>query len=197
MKQVPWESMSAADPDGGKLGQAPHQRRSYPWPTHRTVAIPLVPGWRTDSQGADGEVRPVNLGPMTLTFSAGGVVLNPRGQVLVVNQKGTSWSLPKGHIDAGEEALEAARREVQEESGIGDLELAADLGTYRRQRIGGRGGTDEAELKQIAMYLFRTNRKVVAVRPGSPGPCESRLTAACRAHAEPKGGRGGNPQIPP
>ena len=50
--------------------------------------------------------------------SAGGVVLNGAGQVLVVNQKGTSWSLPKGHVEEGEDALSAARREIFEEAGI-------------------------------------------------------------------------------
>lgn len=52
------------------------------------------------------------------TRSAGGVVLNRQGLVLVVNQDGRTWSLPKGHVDAGEEPLEAARREAYEESGI-------------------------------------------------------------------------------
>ncbi len=47
---------------------------------------------------------------MKKTHSAGGVVTNGEGEVLVVSQRGTSWSLPKGHIDAGENALVAAKR---------------------------------------------------------------------------------------
>src|SRR4051794_29324422 len=70
-----------------------------------------------------------------VTRSAGGVVTNANGEVLVVNQRGTSWSLPKGHIEEGEEALEAARREIYEESGLTDLALIKPLGTYRRSRI--------------------------------------------------------------
>ena len=54
---------------------------------------------------------------MKHTQSAGGVVLNKKGEVLVVSQRGTSWSLPKGHIDKGEDALGAAKREIYEESG--------------------------------------------------------------------------------
>src|SRR6516225_11682673 len=56
-------------------------------------------------------------------LSAGGVVV--RGDELVVI---VSWrrapngarvlALPKGHIDVGESALEAASREVREESGV-------------------------------------------------------------------------------
>jgi 8-oxo-dGTP pyrophosphatase MutT (NUDIX family) len=53
---------------------------------------------------------------MIETKSAGGVVLNTTGEVLVVSQHGTSWSLPKGHIEDDEDAMTAARRETEEES---------------------------------------------------------------------------------
>ncbi len=36
--------------------------------------------------------------------------------------------LPKGHIDPGESATEAALRETSEEAGFGDLRILADLG---------------------------------------------------------------------
>ena len=45
-----------------------------------------------------------------ITKSAGGVVLNINKDVLIVNQNYDSWSLPKGHIDPGETAFEAAKR---------------------------------------------------------------------------------------
>lgn len=93
-----------------------------------------------------------------VTESAGGVVLNTKGEVLVVSQKGDSWSLPKGHIDPGEDALTAAKREVYEESGISELTLVKDIGTYERFRIGAGGkGEDASELKKIHMFLFTTN----------------------------------------
>lgn len=63
------------------------------------------------------------------TNSAGGVVSNTSREILVVNQHGESWSLPKGHIEKGETAIEAARREIDEESGITELELVRELGT--------------------------------------------------------------------
>ena len=65
---------------------------------------------------------------MRKTKSAGGVVLNKNGEVLIVNQHGNSWSLPKGHIEEGEEILEAAKRETYEESGIKNLTYIKDLG---------------------------------------------------------------------
>lgn len=41
---------------------------------------------------------------------------------LLVRQH-THWSLPKGHIEKGESALETARRELLEETGISDIRV--------------------------------------------------------------------------
>jgi ADP-ribose pyrophosphatase YjhB (NUDIX family) len=100
---------------------------------------------------------------MKKTRSAGGVVTNGEGEVLVVSQHGTSWSLPKGHIDPGESALVAAKREIYEESGIRELEFVRELGTYERHKIGVDGGDDPSELKVITMFLFRTGE--TSLRP--------------------------------
>src|SRR5215510_10208438 len=94
---------------------------------------------------------------MKATHSAGGVVLNKKGQVLVVNQRGKSWSLPKGHIEEGEETLAAARREIHEESGLEDLTFVKLLGSYERWRIGRDGGEDGSELKELTFFLFQAN----------------------------------------
>lgn len=109
---------------------------------------------------------------MYRTRSAGGVVTNDQGQVLVVSQHGTSWSLPKGHIDAGEDPLAAARREIYEESGIRDLQLVRELGTYERYKIGVDGGDDFSEFKSITMFLFRTSETLL--RPVDPENPEAR-----------------------
>ena len=109
---------------------------------------------------------------MKKTRSAGGVVTNEEGKVLVVSQRGTSWSLPKGHIDDGENALAAAKREIYEESGIRDLELVRELGSYERHKIGVNGGDDRSELKVITMFLFRTREK--SLKPVDPDNPEAR-----------------------
>ena len=56
---------------------------------------------------------------MTKTMIAGGVVINEYDEIIVISQKGKikTWSLPKGHIEEGETELEAAKREIYEESG--------------------------------------------------------------------------------
>ena len=88
-------------------------------------------------------------------------MLNEKGQVLVVSQHGTSWSLPKGHIDPGEDALTAAKREIYEETGVNDLTLVRELGTYERHRIGIDALEDKSELKQIRFFLFKTAQETL------------------------------------
>lgn len=109
---------------------------------------------------------------LKITQSAGGVVLNAKGQVLIVNQNGNSWSLPKGHLDAGEDELAAARREIYEEAGIKELELLRKLGSYDRPRIGLRGGSDFTQLKTITLFLFYT--KQMDLKPIDPQNPEAR-----------------------
>jgi len=109
---------------------------------------------------------------MKQTQSAGGLVLNKKGQVLVVNQNGTSWSLPKGYIEKGEDPLTAARREIYEESGVRDLNLVKELSSYQRYRIDVRGGEDTSELKTIHMFLFTTGQE--ALNPIDPENPEAR-----------------------
>ena len=102
---------------------------------------------------------------MRKTTSAGGVVLSSEGKVLVVDQNGDSWSLPKGHPDEGETLLEAAKREITEESGIEKLKLIKRLGSYQRYRIGKNGvGEDKSELKKIHFFLFTTSQKTLKPR---------------------------------
>ena len=104
--------------------------------------------------------------------SAGGVVVNPEGLVLVVSQHGTSWSLPKGGIEPGEDRLSAARREICEESGVSQLELVRDFGTYTRHLLSATGEEDRTGVKTIHLFLFRTGER--ELRPVDPENPEAR-----------------------
>lgn len=54
--------------------------------------------------------------------AAGGLVSNRRGDYLLIRRY-DKWDLPKGHQEPGEDIKVTALREVQEETGIGELEL--------------------------------------------------------------------------
>ena len=91
---------------------------------------------------------------MIREFSAGGVtVRNFHGRPFVAAVRvkgGTVLALPKGQIDKGERAAEAAAREVREEAGV-TAELVEKLGDIRYwyQRDG------ERVLKVVSFFLFR------------------------------------------
>ena len=54
--------------------------------------------------------------------AGGGLVSNRRGDFLLISRNGL-WDLPKGHQDPGEDIRVTALREVEEETGIDDLQL--------------------------------------------------------------------------
>jgi ADP-ribose pyrophosphatase YjhB (NUDIX family) len=107
-------------------------------------------------------------------FSAGGLVLDlngdvPRGALIgrTDRQGRLLWSLPKGHIEAGETAEQAAVREVEEETGIAGT-ILGELGTidfwfvadgrrihktvkhYLMQRVGGELSDVDVEVDEVA-----------------------------------------------
>jgi 8-oxo-dGTP pyrophosphatase MutT (NUDIX family) len=87
-------------------------------------------------------------------FSAGGVVVrNMRGRPFMAAVRvkdGKVLALPKGHIDPGESAAEAAAREVREETGVvGTLIEKIDDIRYWYVRDGVR------VLKVVSFFLFR------------------------------------------
>jgi len=85
--------------------------------------------------------------------SAGGIIFED-GRVFTIkmrNLKGEEvWTFPKGHLDPGETAEQAALREVREETGW-DCEILNDLCTARYSFV--RGGADVD--KDVRWFLVR------------------------------------------
>ena len=64
--------------------------------------------------------------------SAGGVVVRRIGgqvHALLIRDPYGNWGLPKGHLEEGEGAREAAVREVGEETGLERVSVGAELGS--------------------------------------------------------------------
>ncbi len=92
-------------------------------------------------------------------FSAGGLVFDDDGRVLLIRARDLRnrpvWTLPKGTLITGETSLDAALREVREETGwrcevVRELEAV----TYWFQREG------ERVRKTVRWYLMRPLEKV-------------------------------------
>ncbi|RTZ68303.1 MAG: NUDIX hydrolase [Aquificaceae bacterium] len=60
-------------------------------------------------------------------FSAGGVVIKDKREVLLIKNPSNIWTFPKGHIEKGETKEQAAVREVKEETNI-DAQIVTYLG---------------------------------------------------------------------
>lgn len=107
--------------------------------------------------------------------SAGGVVFRREDGVpryLLIRDSYRNWGFPKGHLKPGEPPADAARREVEEETGLGDLVLHGPIRVidwYFRFK----GKTIH---KYCHFFLFESRR-------GDPTPQLDEGISACNWHA--------------
>ena len=98
-------------------------------------------------------VRPSSIAQRT---SAGGVVVRAQdGEPLVALVREKAYRgpvLPKGGVEPGEELLQAARREVEEEAGLNRLQLVAPLGSFERLTY------DKRQWATTHFFLFITDQ---------------------------------------
>ena len=89
-------------------------------------------------------------------------MVNHEGKLLVVQQHNNSWSFPKGGVNEGESEYDAALREIREETGLTELELVCELGSYERYSIGldGIGETKEGGSRKRTFFLFTTGEEL-------------------------------------
>ncbi len=104
---------------------------------------------------------------MTPRPSAGGIIVNTHGEIVLIEQHGNSWSFPKGGIEAGETELDAAIREIYEETGLKDIHLIEKLGSYERYSIGpnGVGEVTKWGLRRRTLFLFSTRAAASELQP--------------------------------
>lgn len=105
----------------------------------------------------------LNVKRLSRERSAGAVLFsldNTVGKIeyLLLNYTAGHWDFPKGNIETGENEIHTARREIQEETGIDDVEFFKDFKNkiqyyYRR---------DERLIqKEVIYFIARTNTKEV------------------------------------
>lgn len=97
---------------------------------------------------------------------------------IVHRRRRGDWTLPKGHIDPGEPASQAARRELREEAGI-DVRISAFAGILR---YCGRGGGCHRRafiwLAEATGGGFTPTREIDAIAWLAPDQAAARLQPA-------------------
>lgn len=87
--------------------------------------------------------------------TAGGIVFRHGKtgeiEILLIQDHKDRWTIPKGHIEEGETAQQAAQREIGEEAGLKDTEMLGWLGKvhFRYRRM------DKLVLISQQVYLMR------------------------------------------
>jgi 8-oxo-dGTP pyrophosphatase MutT (NUDIX family) len=94
---------------------------------------------------------------MKIVQKAGGIVLNTKGEVLIIKNDLGRLTLPKGGLEPGETHIEAAEREVLEEGGINKVTIIRELGTIVRQGYTHDNHESPSVIKHIRIYLCTTN----------------------------------------
>lgn len=96
--------------------------------------------------------------------AAGGLVYNNKREILFI-YRNSKWDLPKGVLEKGETFEKAAIREVEEETGVKDLEIRSFIAkTYHVFKRNG-----EFKLKITYWYEMYTESKVELVPQAKEG----------------------------
>ena len=96
--------------------------------------------------------------------TSGGIVFrrNKSGgiEILLIQDAKERWTIPKGHIEEGETAVAAARREIGEEAGLHEVDMLGWLGKihFRYRRI------DKLVLMTTQIYLVRAKGDTDAIQ---------------------------------
>ena len=96
--------------------------------------------------------------------TAGGIVFRRAKdgtvEIILIQDAKDRWTIPKGHIEEGETAEAAAKREVKEEAGLADTEVLGWLGKihFRYRRL------DKLVLMTTQIYLIRAKGDTNAIQ---------------------------------
>ena len=103
---------------------------------------------------------------MKREFSAGGIIFNDQGQVLLIKNaqmkdpSKSYWGFPKGHLEEGEDSQTAAIREVKEETGI-NVEVVSKLGDSRYIYT----GDNQKIFKVVTVFILKVMSGELKIQP--------------------------------
>lgn len=104
------------------------------------------------------------MGKLEREFSSGGIVIKVRNskiKILLIKDPYGKWTWPKGKIDKGETSLDTAKREIEEETGLKNIQTVSKIGQTnyfytRRKRL---------IYKTVFLYLFKfTGREALSIQ---------------------------------
>lgn len=78
----------------------------------------------------------------------------------VIERQGVDWSIPKGKPNAGESEEETARRELQEETGITEIELVPDIAFHQKFDFEHEGIKYHKTVKYFLAFVSNINTKI-------------------------------------
>ena len=75
---------------------------------------------------------------LPLRLGVGAIVLNKENRVFVGKRKDNpvnKWQMPQGGVNAGEELIDAMKRELQEETGIKNIEILKEVNGWSEYEL--------------------------------------------------------------
>ena len=159
--------------DSLKFDATPQESERY----DAELLCDFFPEWLDDSDPGDTFIHEVGenavaaalKGTFKMTPAAGGIVVTD-GQFVSIMRHGIP-DLPKGHIEKGETPEVAALREVEEESGISNLQIVNALPSTWHCYL----EHEQWTLKRTYWYLMRTTDAIQAKPQVEEGITEIKL----------------------
>ncbi len=91
---------------------------------------------------------------------------NNHFQIVFILDAFNRWTFPKGHIEEGEDQVEALEREIKEEIGLEEVKVIKELG--EREYIANEPGK-EAVRRKVTDFLVEASGKTEIKLEKSPG----------------------------
>lgn len=109
--------------------------------------------------GNEGWVMPTHI------VAGAGIVLNDKGEILLVKTYNQGWVFPGGQVEVGENVIDAVKREVMEESGV-DIEVGELFCiSSNTKKYPGHSGVKEIPTKVMLDFICRA-------KSGNPRPSD-------------------------